>query len=57
MNSEHDCTVSIVETTEYDQPSFLASTEALAVFSQILEMTPEEAQEALEDLESQKVCL
>ena len=52
--------ISIAETTEgLDgiELSFLASDEALSLFAQIMEMSPEEAQEALEDLESQKAVI
>ena len=59
MTPEHDnCIVSVDEFGEGPsgiEPPFLASPEALAAFAEILEMSPEEAQEALEVEKSQTV--
>ena len=61
MIQERDCIVSVAEIVEGEhgiEPSFLASVEALAAFAEILEMSPEEAQDFLDAgkvIESQKV--
>lgn len=60
MIPERDCIVSVAEIAEGPrgmEPSFLASPEALTSFADIMEMSPEEAQEALEAEEFQKAVI
>ena len=60
MTQERDCIVSVAEMVEVageEQPSFLSSPEAMAAFAEILAMSPQEAQEALNALKLQKAVV